>query len=211
MKNTNFNNVPDPNQNEEILESVRKFQEAFKHIAESSSPSLSPTAIQIAVQLSQIFLPFPAKCVLNIVHELANNIKTQKTTQAVKSAIQILSENTLTSSKFSTQPIIEFTEDEIQTIENLNIDLEVYSNKEKTNNKRRIFTKKNLVEIIGLLLALIALIQNCIYHLEDDKQSQETAQQIEELNESQKKTNELLETIIRQMPEYTEDEISSPD
>lgn len=214
MEKFTFDNIPDPNQNEELRETINIIKEIAKQNPSDYNEVLAPAITDLINNTVQPLIQSVNTKLLDTIIEFTDFFPVSEAAQVALELMKSFSNN-LVLLDLINQSIIEFTKDDIQTVDDLNIDLDEYSNKLNPKNSQRIFSKDKIIELIGLLFALIALIQGCIYHIENNNQSQETAKQIDELNESQKRTNELLETIIRQIStetsESTDDEISNPD
>lgn len=225
MNNLTFNNIPDPNQNEEFRKSMERLQEISKKISEKCSPALLPLA-QMAREMSQ------ASEVVNnsfyvAMKEITSNIQTSEVIKTSQTALQLMSQklaeslsnikknldyddfinqnvdlpNNNTVNKHSEDDIkeIEFTDEQLTHIENLNININVYSDNEKSTKNNKIFTISNLLGFVSVLISIIALLYSIT-------SSEESAQQNETTIEIESKTNEILDSIYKQLSESTSDE-----
>lgn len=231
MNNLTFNNIPDPNQYEEFRKSMERFQEMSKRLSENCLASLSPALTQIAREISQSSLEIMNNSFYVAMKELTNSIPTSEAVKASQTALQLISQNLaenlnsirnniyygdfinqIIHSSNDTNAVgtnsddeikeIEFTDEQLTHIENLNININVYSDNEKSTENKKIFTIPNLLGFISILISIIALLYSIT-------SSEETTQQNETAIEIEAKTNELLDSIYKQLSESTSDEVDA--
>ncbi len=223
MNNLTFNNIPAPNQNEEFRKSIERFQEISKKLSEKCSPALSPL-VQMAKEMTQSSLEVINNSFYVALKELTNNLQTSDTIKASQTALQLMSQNldknlNIIDYGSSTEQIIhssndvnvvdkhsddeikeiKFTDEQLTHIENLNINISAYSDYERSTKNNKIFTVSNLLGFVSVLISIIALLYSIT-------SSEETAQQNKTNIEIEAKTNELLDSIYKQLSESTSDE-----
>lgn len=199
MRNLNYNNKPDVPQPDDELktltESLRKFSIDFTSEIQQLAQSINnlPTAnftwehakIQAEIQ----------KLVSSVIKKLSELNKQNSWEDIRKAILQSLSvievEQFQPKEKDKTNVEIDFSEQQLDTIENLNININVYTDIEKSTKTKKFFTKDTIIALLGLLMAIVSFVQQSV---SNDAQQQTAL--LEEQNKELKEISENAEELI---------------
>lgn len=99
---------------------------------------------------------------------------------------------------------IVFSEEQEEFLKQQECSLDDYS--EKTPNKSRKFSKAKLITLISFICTLISTIAAVSSCCHEKIESESTTHEMEHIQAENEKTNELLESILKQISKSTEDE-----
>lgn len=211
MESINFNNKVNQNNDllklefsTEISKSLEKFQKFLNRMAAETSESFSASFDNINKSLSEVLTENFNNIIEELLDEIPKNLNVEEVQKSFSMSINRLSEVLPRLSTIET-PTITFSDKSAQTLEALDVNLDDYSEKVSGNGKTRRFLQKNLVAIISLLIALIVATIERYDNYQNQKQTQEIISKIEECNEIQSRTNELLGEILEQCSGITSD------
>lgn len=217
MKNINFNNIPEPIQNEEFRNNIKKVQETFARISEKYTKALSPSFIEITKNINQIVSPAFNEAFLQIKYQMENNINFLPSVLAVQEIIQKIYANavlTYNATEFPTgldngdlskEKEIEFTDTQLAHIENLNININNYCDTKKSTKNNKFFTFDRICQLITTLIAIIAFFKPDTSAILLEEQNTK----IIELQESVDNVTDILETILEQISDSSPDEANN--
>lgn len=206
MEKFTFDNIPDPNQNEELRETIKIIQEMAKQITDSFNEILAPVIIELKNRAVQPLAQRMNAQFLEMTSEFANSVQISESAIAALEYLKSLSPNQV-------EHKIELTNDDIEIAKEFDINIEDCNQSNDLNNKKCKISIGVVISIIALLFDVILGIGNKIDSMESSKQSQEIIEEISELNEQQEKANQLLEILISKLPENeaSPDEIDNLD
>ena len=193
MKNLEFNKNNNADFDSlDIDKTLSKINETFQSIAKDYSEIVIP---KISDSFAQCF-----KVLAQQLRDVALSIDTDLIVKQFQQALDNIYLSYQTSNDESKE--IEFTDEQLTVIENLNINIDDYANRNRSTKNRKFFTPANILAIISMLITIILAFKPNADATLNNQQMQE----IVEIKNSVDETNDLLQSILEQLGESTCDE-----
>lgn len=194
MKNIEFNKNIEINFNSlETEKSISKINEAFCNLSKHYNEMILE---KMNYNFDQYF-----KLLSKQLSEITIKIDTELITKQIELIFDSISasfKQTINETKE-----IQFTDEQLMVIENLNININNYAANDKSTKNKKFFTFDRLIAFISLLMAIITTFKPNTEATINEQQIQE----IVEINNSIDETNNILQSILEQLDEATCDEV----
>lgn len=169
---------------------AKSLDEFYKNLAKAIEPSIQ----LINQSYKEYDWSILTESIIDRLNEQFNQYDWSYLTQRLTPALESI--------KSSTQSIsIDFSNDDLETVELLNIPLDEYATTSSDNTTRKLFTLSNILTVIGILLTLIGIIDGKISDIQSDKKISEIQNQLDELNSTNRRIENLLTKIYDEMIE----------
>lgn len=194
LKNIEFNKNIEINFNSlETEKSISKINEAFCNLSKHYNEMILE---KMNYNFDQYF-----KLLSKQLSEITIKIDTELITKQIELIFDSISasfKQTINETKE-----IQFTDEQLMVIENLNININNYAANDKSTKNKKFFTFDRLIAFISLLMAIITTFKPNTEATINEQQIQE----IVEINNSIDETNNILQSILEQLDEATCDEV----
>lgn len=209
MNKSNHNNkpdLPDPRDDfQPLIEIIKKSSVDLtpqkRVIAELAKRIASASNSLYQKQIEQTVREFA-----KVVAEQSNNYSWEEMRKTIIKAISSIEIEIPQKVDCDNEIDVDFSDQQLSHIEELNIDINEFADNEKSLKNKKFFTKETVISLIGLLIAILTLIQQSI---PDDTPEKEVAlleEQNKEIKKLSENTEELIELLQNKLNSSTLDE-----